>query len=75
LAERIRQTIEDLAIPHAASEAADHVTVSLGVVTVSFASDLITPEQIVAMADTALYNAKREGRNRYIFQVSDRPSS
>ncbi len=65
LAERIRQTIEDLAIPHAEAEVADHLTVSIGVVTVSSASEVDAPEQIVAMADTALYSAKRAGRNRY----------
>ena len=65
LAERILQKIEDLAIPHAASETAGHVTVSLGVVTVPSTMKSLSPDQIVALADSALHNAKNGGRNRF----------
>ena len=71
LAKRIRQSIEDLALPHAASEVADHVTISLGVVTISSAADVQTPQQIIAMADTALYTAKRAGRNRFVIYAEN----
>jgi len=63
LAERIRKTIESLAIPHAVSQTAEIVTVSLGVVTV-YPNRLESPEQVVALADEALYCAKKGGRNR-----------
>jgi diguanylate cyclase (GGDEF)-like protein len=63
LAERIRKGVEELAIPHSASDAANHVTVSLGVVT-AYAADLAEPESLVALADEALYAAKQGGRNR-----------
>ena len=68
LAERIRKGVEVLGIPHATSETAAFVTVSLGVVSVN-TTYLISPKQIVAMADEALYFAKSLGRNRTI--VSD----
>lgn len=63
VAERMRQAIVDLQIPHAASRAAPGVTVSFGVAAAhpvgnQQASDL------VAMADAALYAAKEKGRNR-----------
>jgi diguanylate cyclase (GGDEF)-like protein len=64
LAERIRKAVEDLAIPHSASECSQYVSVSLGVVTVS-ASGLSAPEQVVELADKALYYAKQRGRNRF----------
>ncbi len=67
LAERMKQAVEGLTIPHAASETANHVTISLGVVTISSGEDLVTSEQVVAMADNALYSAKKNGRNRYVF--------
>jgi PAS domain S-box/diguanylate cyclase (GGDEF) domain len=65
IAEQIRQGVEDLAIPHADSDTADHVTVSLGVVTVHTGS-MDEPEQVVALADRALYEAKHGGRNRIV---------
>lgn len=63
LAERIRKGVEALAIPHAASETADCVTVSLGAVSVNTTS-IISPKEVVALADKALYDAKNKGRNR-----------
>lgn len=66
VAERIRKAIEELAIPHSTNEIAENVTVSIGVVTV-YPSTLESPEQVVAMADEALYCAKKGGRNRIEF--------
>lgn len=63
LAERIRIAVEALAIPHSGSKISEYVTVSLGIVTV-FAATSQTPEQIVALADEAMYSAKKSGRNR-----------
>jgi diguanylate cyclase (GGDEF)-like protein/PAS domain S-box-containing protein len=70
LAERIRKAVEGLEIPHASSKISDYVTVSLGVVTVN-APMVMTPEQIVGLADEAMYSAKRAGRN----QVSVAPDN
>jgi diguanylate cyclase (GGDEF)-like protein/PAS domain S-box-containing protein len=64
MAERIRRAIAELAIPHATSATADHVTVSLGVVTISSPAGSMTPDQAVGLADSALYHAKHGGRNR-----------
>lgn len=64
-AERIRSSIEE----HAFSvmrrgERSDihHVTISIGIST--FPQDSDDPIELVEMADSALYRAKREGRNR-----------
>jgi hypothetical protein len=35
---------------------------------ISSVADLATPEQVVVMADTALYKAKHGGRNRYVIR-------
>lgn len=63
LAERIRKAVEALAIPHSASNTAEYVTVSLGVVTV-YTTNFASPEQVLTLADEALYCAKNGGRNR-----------
>ncbi len=70
LAERLRQAVEALAIPHAESDIANHVTISLGVVTV-YTARLASPEQVVALADEALYSAKAAGRNRTSVATED----
>lgn len=65
LAEQIRAGIASLEIPHAASSVADHVTVSLGVVTV-ITRDMQSSTEVVALADEQLYLAKANGRNRVV---------
>jgi diguanylate cyclase (GGDEF)-like protein len=65
VAERVRRGIEECAMPHEASKAATVVTISLGVACALPGSNL-TPEQLVAWADKALYRAKESGRNRVV---------
>jgi two-component system chemotaxis family response regulator WspR len=63
VAERLRQAVEALHIPHACSEAGDFVTISLGVAA-THASSASQPQALVAAADKMLYQAKHLGRNQ-----------
>lgn len=65
VAETIRSWINNHHIPHSSSAIASHVTVSLGVAT-SLPDDPKSQEQLISEADKALYQAKREGRNRVL---------
>jgi diguanylate cyclase (GGDEF)-like protein len=62
-AERLRAAIEELGLPHPASEVAPVVTVSLGV---AWAAPVPSADwrATLAAADAALYRAKQNGRNR-----------
>ena len=64
-AERIRAVIQSQGfsvIRHGKPTDTHHVTISIGVS--SFPEDSTDPIELVEMADSALYRAKREGRNR-----------
>ncbi|MEG4148427.1 diguanylate cyclase domain-containing protein [Microcoleus sp. Pol12B5] len=64
VAESIREAIRDLGIPHEQSDVSAIVTVSMGIATVIPTAE-ISPDELVALADRALYDAKRQGRDRY----------
>jgi diguanylate cyclase (GGDEF)-like protein len=59
-AERLRQAVQDLAIAHPGS-AHQVVTLSAGVAT--WRASALTPDALLAEADSALYRAKTDGRN------------
>ena len=60
---RCRQSIEELQIPHDFSEAADVVTISVGLCTVT-PGNSTDPSLVIEAADKALYKAKKAGKNR-----------
>ncbi len=65
VAETLRQSIEALAIPHAQSPTASHITISMGVY--AMVPDHHTvPAELIHHADSNLYRAKRTGRNRVV---------
>lgn len=64
IAETIRATVQRLAIPHNMS-AFQSVTISAGVATVTPA-ETTSAQDVIDAADTALYAAKRRGRNNVV---------
>ncbi|MEP6518590.1 diguanylate cyclase domain-containing protein [Microcoleus vaginatus] len=64
VAESMRQAIRNLAIPHEQSDVSAIVTVSMGIATVIPTAET-SPDELIALADRALYDAKRQGRDRY----------
>lgn len=62
LARQIQQGIEQLGIYHGKSDVASNVTVSIGIATL-LPTDTCNSREILSAADTALYEAKKAGRN------------
>ncbi|BES69102.1 hypothetical protein RE428_01200 [Marinobacter nanhaiticus D15-8W] len=65
IAERVREAVDQLQIPHAASTVADHVTLSIGLSALG-REESRRAAQVFSRADQALYEAKTQGRNRVV---------
>ncbi len=65
VAEVIRGGLRDRAIPHPRSSVGPNVTMSIGVCTIVPSADSST-EDLIAVADNALYRAKSKGRDRCV---------
>ncbi|MBF0147578.1 MAG: diguanylate cyclase [Magnetococcales bacterium] len=62
---KLRETIHALGLPHHHSKVADHVTISMGGVSMIPSRDLL-PASLVKAADDRLYRAKAAGRDRLV---------
>ncbi len=65
IADRIRHRVSTTHFPHGKTQPLGHVTISVGVST--FTKNIDTPENIIAAADRALYQAKSLGKDRVEF--------
>ena len=65
IADRIRDRVSTTHFPHGKAQPLGRVTISVGVST--FSKNIDTPENIIAAADRALYQAKSMGKDRVEF--------
>ncbi|ATX80217.1 diguanylate cyclase (GGDEF) domain-containing protein [Mariprofundus aestuarium] len=59
----LQRTLKKQRIPHPESDAADHVTISVGVASI-IPNASQSPDDLISKADQALYRAKEKGRNQ-----------
>ena len=71
IAERLRQNIELLGLPHALSKNHSVVTISLGVATQNRVTGDLSSSDFCDQADKALYLAKERGRNQVCVSLND----
>jgi len=69
--QRLLRQVVDLNIPHPYSQAASHVSVSIGLVTTLPEDDQTRAQIFLMTADQNLYLAKQNGRNRVVSSVLD----
>ena len=63
-AQRLKDAIEELNVPHPDSDIAKRVTMSMGISTIE--NSLIDMSEFIQQADKALYKAKAQGRNSIV---------
>ncbi len=64
VAKALQQEIAELQLIHPQSPIGEYLTISIGIASVVPTADQ-APEDLIAAADAALYQAKRRGRDRY----------
>ncbi len=69
IAEKMINSVKIAQIPHLKSEISEYITISLGVASLIPSSDLV-PENLIKMADQALYKSKQTGRNCFTIALS-----
>ncbi|MEO1671177.1 MAG: CHASE2 domain-containing protein [Cyanobacteria bacterium J06631_2] len=62
VAQRIRSKLKAMQIPHEGSQASKYVSISMGIASV-YHNKAISPEELIVIADKALYQAKKGGRD------------
>ena len=67
LAEKVCRGIEDMKYIHDGNKVSEFVTVSAGALFIDDLKD-ITTEDAITRVDNLLYEAKKQGRNRYVFE-------
>ena len=67
VAERLREAVSVLNIPHQGSCAADHVTISVGGATL-VPENGVDQRALIEAADVGLYRAKEKGRNGWCYE-------
>ncbi len=72
VAEKMRLAVCELGIAHAKSAVNTYVTISLGIACAMPQAES-SPEELIAGADEALYGAKADGRDRYVFHSTQMP--
>jgi diguanylate cyclase (GGDEF)-like protein len=65
VAGRVLEAVRGLRLPHTNSSTSDHVTMSLGVCAALPRADT-RPDDLMKIADRALYDAKSRGRNQAV---------
>ncbi len=70
MAEKLRQAVADLKIPHEYSEPAAYVTISVGVATILSPDAGSSIEQLIDAADNMLFKSTRNGRDQVNHIVS-----
>lgn len=68
IAEHIRKRLIESKIPHAFSDAAPYVTLSLGACCCR-PDESVQPRALIEFTDKLLYQAKEQGRNMTLFDV------
>ena len=67
VAEVIQSELAKLKLPHAYSAVSPYITLSIGI-SATVPTQASTPQNFINTADVALYQAKKQGRNRYVFK-------
>ncbi len=74
IAERLRELVEDLDLTSPNASILQSVTISLGLVSIKHGEKNITSQALIDQADQALYEAKKQGKNRVVHFEYSSPS-